>query len=768
VITAYLRGSEIPSLSLRCLPSLIHLDLGRNKLQTISGRSLSSCQLLQSLILSQNELIALPAPLFLPNLKQFWCSGNKLTSLSAWVALPALSGDRTDKGSPVFLPMLEKLHLQDNAIEAVNPGVFCTMPNLNQLDLSFNSLSSINSISGLAIGLQPFALKQLQLQDNPVTRTTDPTRVLNDSEVAKTIRKLHLWLAQACPGLSKLSNNKFPPDSEVEGFGKLPASTVEDVSTGLLSHHSRTGTWSVHNIRNRRVNQRSSGEQRHVSTGNAQAAKRSPSFEEAVKMQSLAARDALSAGALDQIVDVDGLQNGSLESRMIINVMNVFTAEQNSWRARERSSQAIKDNPHGSVPDDTVVEVMHQQVKYLQALGRQLLRSQSDLSYWVSDDAPDNSGAIIRCYGTHAKDMYFISHALYVAHKPTVLAQLQFDLEKVSSSSQSADRPEHRQEGVEGSITESAEGLGHDSSVSDIIGNGSAVTSLQRFYRGSRTRRLLNNALDSAKYIDEELESLGLTYDGDGSDMMKEMGLEDLLKGEELDPNWIRVRSLASNSDYQDEVSTAVHEEGESEDDEYGDSRNGQLFQDQTDLSVENRPSSGSLVYGDLQRRRGSRSHVVNTVENINYNSQYNPEAATAAWGTPPPSSEQQHFLYQQEQRHQSSSVLPQSSKVSTSVSESPYLRDSVFSPRSHTSRPMSSSTDVSGIGSRMDSSRLDYHIGLDSESSHIPTVVTGGPSNRGAVAEDWGINDPHLLNALMKRNKRMRWVLYQQAPNTL
>lgn len=142
---------------LRSMSSLMHLDLGRNKLTEISGVALSQCALLSHLILSQNQLSVLPSPLYLPHLRNFWVSGNKLTDMTSW---------SPSKGNnPVFLPMLEKLYLQDNLIHRIDPHVFVSCPFLAEVDLSFNNLTSAAAL----LGLQDCRnLQVLQLQENSV------------------------------------------------------------------------------------------------------------------------------------------------------------------------------------------------------------------------------------------------------------------------------------------------------------------------------------------------------------------------------------------------------------------------------------------------------------------------------------------------------------------------------------------------------------------------------------------------------------------------
>lgn len=156
---------------LRALTSLTHLDLGRNKLTHVSGDALSQCPMLSQLILSQNKLTEVPSPLFLPNLRSLWLSGNRLKSLDAW----APSKESTSS-LPVFLPLLEKLYLQDNQVESIASCTLSTSPFLMEIDLSFNSIRTFSNLAGLVFCPR---LKVLQLQDNPVDKERGMTKLLN-------------------------------------------------------------------------------------------------------------------------------------------------------------------------------------------------------------------------------------------------------------------------------------------------------------------------------------------------------------------------------------------------------------------------------------------------------------------------------------------------------------------------------------------------------------------------------------------------------------
>jgi Leucine-rich repeat (LRR) protein len=171
----------LPS-SFSSLANLTHLDLGRNKLTEVDGKDISCCQLLTTLVLSQNSLKSVPQNLHLPLLRCLWLSGNQLTNFDPWK--PYTSS--YVRHFPMYLPLLEKVYLQDNKICTLTEDVMQLLPSLVFMDISFNEICRVEDISAISFCRQ---LKSLQIQDNPLTLTLDPT----------------LWLSEVCPSLSELS-----------------------------------------------------------------------------------------------------------------------------------------------------------------------------------------------------------------------------------------------------------------------------------------------------------------------------------------------------------------------------------------------------------------------------------------------------------------------------------------------------------------------------------------------------------------------------------
>ena len=216
--------SEVSEKSLQDMKSLMHLDLGRNKLEYISGDALSHCCLLQTLILSQNSLLEVPSPLHLPQLRTLWLSGNRLEDLQGWV--PSKSETNSFDNWPVFSPLLEKLFLQDNRIFQLNAKAMLVFPNLSEIDVSFNNIDSIENMSGVALCPR---LQSLQIQENPVSTS------------AATSEDLLVWIHYYCSSIVSISRERYDGP-------KLLCSTQsrnDALSESLLQTYYGTNQWSM-------------------------------------------------------------------------------------------------------------------------------------------------------------------------------------------------------------------------------------------------------------------------------------------------------------------------------------------------------------------------------------------------------------------------------------------------------------------------------------------------------------------------------------------
>lgn len=169
----------VDSVQLRRFPNLVHLNLGKNKIRSIANDAFEENKTLQTLILSHNQLKGLPK-LMLPNLISLWCNGNHLISLDSWeqVVDQSHSGSSKLSGTApfLFLPLLQKLFLQDNQIESIHATSLIGFPVLKEVDLSFNRLETVSSLDGLWVAKN---LTSLKLNDNPIFKTMQESKFLS-------------------------------------------------------------------------------------------------------------------------------------------------------------------------------------------------------------------------------------------------------------------------------------------------------------------------------------------------------------------------------------------------------------------------------------------------------------------------------------------------------------------------------------------------------------------------------------------------------------
>ena len=266
-ISSSISSLTFKSSSLSELHSLTYLDLGYNQITSLTNHEFSSCLLLQTLILSKNQLQQVPSPLHLPLLKTLWLNNNKIKNLNLWKYYynGRVDGDdnegydnnvqhdnfcnnnNVDRSTihisynnsnnklsnndnkkiiyPLFLPSLNKLFLHDNLISTIPRNIMNYFPLLIELDLSFNLLSSRYSISCID---QCVYLIILNIQDNLFTTVSinnnnnnennnidnneRNTSTSSSTERRTTLpiveqKKLYAWLLCKCPSLEVISNN---------------------------------------------------------------------------------------------------------------------------------------------------------------------------------------------------------------------------------------------------------------------------------------------------------------------------------------------------------------------------------------------------------------------------------------------------------------------------------------------------------------------------------------------------------------------------------
>lgn len=188
------------------LPKLEKLDLAHNALTKVEFRGNFST--LQSLNLANNQLQTLPDTWkLMPFLRQLDLSNNQLEHLPlslstcVWLKTLLLNKNKLVLKNHYFstFQRLEELHLADNALNQVPdlpatlrkmdlarnrvthiPAALFQIPNLRQLDLSYNPLSSLKGVE------QAVPLSQLGLKGVPLANLAPELLTLSGSIVLKT------------------------------------------------------------------------------------------------------------------------------------------------------------------------------------------------------------------------------------------------------------------------------------------------------------------------------------------------------------------------------------------------------------------------------------------------------------------------------------------------------------------------------------------------------------------------------------------------------
>jgi Leucine-rich repeat (LRR) protein len=609
----------IPTESMQGLPSLMHLDIGRNKLEYIDGNALTQCLNLSTLILSQNSLHAVPAPLYLPHLRNLWLSGNKISDLSMWAprlqpqgmftcnsefekafgnakSFKEIYDHRQHLHWPVFLPMLEKLRLQDNQIQCVDCGSLSGMPSLRELDVSFNALQTVNSLHGL-VGLGGESLKILHLQDNPISKdvVTNQHNV-NVQDEHERVESLREFLQFACPALTTMSGKPFQfegvGEDSYEGSGVqglIAQERSSNTSTAdrhrdaasILAAYRRTGTWASVALA-----------ASHMYNGNALPSKIVCDTHKFKLRMSQAVDKHTSEDDSEIFQGLRRCEHAFLCDRSehvktMMKLIATFSTEQNALRLREKHYRGSIDGckvADGS-NDPSSVEAKRKK-------------------YWASaivhflEDQHDQLRAFARTKATNTSEIQKQDHVDEDDHVPNRLySTLQLTEEMHFQDDDSINHQGPTSIGIAGDMqclhqahedlhtSEVGSSMAHSASAYDIVG---AATRLQRVYRGSRVRKQLKLALASAKYVDDELE-----------DIMNDDDMDEL--NEFLNMNF----SLdAEISDFQGDGCAAgkgAIEPGAADLRTYSESRDDDRSERSDRTSISRTPS---IVYGDHRRKR--------------------------------------------------------------------------------------------------------------------------------------------------------------------
>jgi Leucine-rich repeat (LRR) protein len=189
------------------IPSLLYLNLGRNLIAEIPAHFSEHCQLLNTLILSQNKLENFPKHLRFPFLHSLWLNRNAIPSFPK----------KSEKN--YFLPQLQKFFLQDNQLQSLffeeldenSCSFFDEIPLLMEVDLSFNHFQSLE---GLAPLTNCRFLQTLRLNDNPFQNILSLTPLPPTSGRQATVMEvLQRWLKTHFQFLKLFNGESFAKES---------------------------------------------------------------------------------------------------------------------------------------------------------------------------------------------------------------------------------------------------------------------------------------------------------------------------------------------------------------------------------------------------------------------------------------------------------------------------------------------------------------------------------------------------------------------------
>ena len=708
--------SLISTSSLTPLCSLMHLDLGRNKLEIISGAALSQCPLLQTLVLSQNLLTSPPSPLYLPNLRTMWLSGNKLHDLQSWLPykdpreMKDPGSDSTCRNSdgliwPLFIPMIEKLHFSDNLLTKIDAGAVCNMPLLVDLDISFNSVQTTLGLDGLRFLSK---LTSLQIHDNPIYSTSGGSGAERN--------ELTCWLVHECPSLRVVSGNVLqkvdhptPPRVSVAEFGNVGASAPptafgtnnsssaapdpvkidSPVSSAryrevLLADFRKTGKWSA-------------------------AASLDLSFHYQSRIKEVLAPTIVYTGR--DGLTLSKLSNISLLSKKFVQTLLVLNYDQNVLKAREKIENIRAKYPANvliNLADKVELGVEQKKRFYWEtALVQQLDDHTRRLLAWSGNSITTCDLPIVMMakfqtpiedeeVGVVIDQIRDICNTFDIPHPEVIHSAAAERMHNVTSLPTASSVP-----------VDSSDYLYLPTTVP------SGISRLQAVWRSRKIRARVRSVLLASRYQDDELDELfgGVGFDLD--EALTLQGYEEYLAPVVLEKGWEGGQNsiFTNNSDngwVDGEMGRGSH------------SKVGTYHQYESRMDDNEDGSFAtqgvSVVYGDHKRKK-SNQRV---------------EAAS---------------FYRTHDSDNGQRTYNVAANLLSCQTES---NDSL-------SRPSSSRTETSSLSGASLQTRADP----DSYRSML-SIRTRGCSSDIADSEatkinEWGIKDPKVLQAMMKRNKRMR-----------
>ncbi|CAM9235998.1 unnamed protein product, partial [Laminaria digitata] len=558
--------------ALEGLMSLTHLDLGRNQLKVLDGRGLESCPALSTLVLSQNLLCEPPSPLCLPLLSELWLSGNQIASMGAWAYAPpppppsaqtplfpidargrqrktCLEPERTpnggsnprsaleepgrgadigggfegrgagggregstfaqggvdadDDGSIVWLPTLEVLHLQDNCLESLGGRwSLAGCPLLRSFDASFNRLRAADEIASC---LEACAdVREVRVHDNP----------------ASTCQNYADTIALSCPRLVRMDGAGVDTAVHWRAAAKTYGRRADAILPYLLlnaTETSRRGAPPVtvdglppagqtdhatdHAIGEPDVSCLD-GQESQQCPWCEEAIPSTPSTESAVSTIEETAPQVHRGGNTAGELEPGGRRGAATSSRGGELTIPNSTKTSGDSNARRWQRRYTCTSCGGELPDTDLWRVQGSRDSQCSVRWDEVL---SESRRWREEFCGGGAGAVTKVNadgdGAVVSDA-FQSVCLGGREERASMRHRHRREERGVASGGPPAGARTQTEDVTGG------GIGKGAARSGSTASERAVTKVQSAFRGFHVRRALQAALDSARYIDEELEGL--------------------------------------------------------------------------------------------------------------------------------------------------------------------------------------------------------------------------------------------------------------------
>jgi hypothetical protein len=634
---------------------------------------------------------------------------------------------------PIFLPVLEKLHLQDNALALIPAATLCNLPLLTHLDVSFNAITAIEHLRGLR---HLPALSVLNLNDNPVY-----TSAASEARQGEA-NQLHAFLTHECLSLRVLSGTALqrPTVSAQTPLraGRLDPAAAAVTTQLVVSKACAENVWELGGLglgplglgslgavlrsaeatpdppsadTDRLANSKHlydmlaefrsgpsavDGARWHWPRYHAV-----PPLHHQLHIRALhdAHNESAHPGASNEVHG--GLANTSQSSRAFVQLLQGLCATHNVLRAREKNDTVTVKRAEGA-PNTCAPPTAVEDPRGLweQRCTQQLLEhTQAILSWGVAGNAAGSAE-------TRLISMQATGPTAAGASAPVVLRLASF-ADMLSEEDGADAAPDALPHTSTSDTSDPPPEVGPTTPAAATWQEDGRLSKAQAAWRGYRLRKQVKGIVASSRYCDDELDELFQTDALEGLDMGLD-GYDDLLNPMGLRGDWHQTGG------------EGMDEEGERDEEGEGE-------------------VTASFVYGD-HRRRGSfarsRGSAVGERPSI-YSDRTDPDTHTLGAMPWPPVSRPSTSLTD------TSSLSAASSRAHTEPDP-----DSM-SLRSHSAQY--GDGDGAGAGAGI----AELYGDRGAQSTFSPTK---SPRHRAdALSEEWGITDPKVLQAMQKRNKRMK-----------